>query len=540
MEGDSPYIGILCGTLATNPQLTSVTQQNVVLTSTKVYFIAWLLDLLMPFVLGTLILVVSSVEARNALFPPAPRALVNIMTGGIQKPQAGQLGTNDTLTGAPEKQPGEAMEEEAANFVDNVRHNLQRAIGMHNKPQQEGDPLEGKVPKPVRKAVKAVQGADSAPGHITETTDQTQEPMEEIIWAGVNPKTVANILDVAPHVVGEVADNWERVANALSPTPPFSHVAFLRIDAVLIPLFLVSLFIDYYMVYKATGFAIGFVIFGDPILTPSMAWFKRKAPNYMELAEPKNNVLRGVPTNNQIAITVLRIGEANRTPFPPVPTSKPDDPDHPNFIDPEDIPLNTTRSEIMDVTKPSAVEKADGDDNEEEKPKHKSLSRVVRFFKGNAKTVVEMKLAADHVRAAMGSEKAKCHVGVLPKSTSIIYAGPSEFKCRFEGKQGWAVITKTATPSVLFTRGDPRPKSAKKPESVFEIAVKDITRVKRATTCANPAAESIAAVSSDKELLASLDIEDQNGKLWRLTAMPERDELFNRLVAIGSQRWEVM
>ncbi|KAK5188541.1 hypothetical protein LTR92_011426, partial [Exophiala xenobiotica] len=252
-----------------------------------VYFTAWLLDLLMPLLLGTLILVASSVEARNALFPPAPRALVNIMTGGCQKPQAGQLGTNDTLTGAPEKQPGEAMEEEAANFVDNVRHNLQRAIGMHNKPQQEGDPLEGKVPKPVREAVKAVQAAGSAPGHITETTDQTQEPMEEIIWAGVNPETVANILDVAPHVVGEVADNWERVANALSPTSPFSHVAFLRIDAVLVPLFLMSLFINYYMVYKTTGLAIGFVIFGDPILTPSMAWFKRKVPNYMELAEPK-------------------------------------------------------------------------------------------------------------------------------------------------------------------------------------------------------------------------------------------------------------
>ncbi|KAK5259383.1 hypothetical protein LTR96_011964, partial [Exophiala xenobiotica] len=181
---------------------------------------------------------------------------------------------------------------------------------------------------------------------------------------------------------------------------------------------------------------------------------------------------------------------------------------------------------------PSAVEKAHGDDNEEERPKHKNLSRVVRFFKGDAKAVVETKFAADHVRAAMGSEKAKGHVGVLPKSTSIIYAGPSEFKCRFEGKQGWAVITESASPSVLFTRDDPRPKSSKKLESVFEIAVKDLKRVKRATTLANPAAESLAAVSSDKELLASLEIEDQNEKLWRLTAMPERDELFNRLVAI--------
>lgn len=67
-------------------------------------------------------------------------------------------------------------------------------------------------------------------------------------------------------------------------------MAFLRIDAVLVPLFLVSLFINYHTVYKATGFAIGFVIFGDPILTPLMAWFERKVPNYMELAEPKKLV----------------------------------------------------------------------------------------------------------------------------------------------------------------------------------------------------------------------------------------------------------
>lgn len=101
-------------------------------------------------------MVVSPVEVRNILFPSAPRALVNIRTGGIQKPQAGLLGTNDTLIGAPEKQPHEAIEDEAANFVDNVRHNIQRAVGMHKSQQQDGDgdPLEGKVPKPISKVVK--------------------------------------------------------------------------------------------------------------------------------------------------------------------------------------------------------------------------------------------------------------------------------------------------------------------------------------------------------------------------------------------------
>ena len=116
------------------------------------------------------------------------------------------------MTGAPEKQEGEAVEEEAANFVDNVRHNVQRAMGMHQKQTPEGNPLERNVPKPIRKVIKEVQSEGSEPGHTTGTTDQTQTPMEEIIWSTVNPQSIANILTVAPHVVGEIADNWERFA----------------------------------------------------------------------------------------------------------------------------------------------------------------------------------------------------------------------------------------------------------------------------------------------------------------------------------------
>ena len=183
-----------------------------VLTIAQAYFSAWLVDLLIPLVLGTLIIIVASERARNVLFPPVPRALVNIKTGGVQKPQAGQLGTSDTLTGAPEKQEGEAAEEEAANFVDNVRHVVMRAVGMHEKQDRDGDPLEGKVPKPVRKAVKAVKADGSAPGHATKDTDQTQKPMEEIIWSAAKPENLEPILKTAPHVVGEIVDNWERFA----------------------------------------------------------------------------------------------------------------------------------------------------------------------------------------------------------------------------------------------------------------------------------------------------------------------------------------
>lgn len=252
-----------------------------------------------------------------------------------------------------------------------------------------------------------------------------------------------------------------------------------------------------------------------------------------------SNILRGVPTNTQIAITLLRIGEAHKTPLPPVPTSKPDDPDHQNLFDAENIPIGATRSDFLDATMPSVAEKAHSDDNEE-KPKHRHLSKFVRFFKSNAKSFVEAKLAIDHVRAATGSQKAKDHLGVLPKTKSLIYAGPREYQCRFEGKQGWAVITESAKPSVLFTRDDPRLISSTKLKPVFETAVQDIKRMKRATAFVNSAIEAAVAFSSDQELLASLEIENKEGEVWRLTVIPERDELFNRLVATGNQRWENM
>ncbi|CAI7618999.1 unnamed protein product [Penicillium pancosmium] len=484
-----------------------------------IYFTAWIFDLLISLALGALILVVSSVQARNALFPPAPRALVSIRTGGIQKPQAGLLGTNDTLTGAPEKQPHEAIEEEAANFVNNFRHNIQKALGMHNRKQEDGDgdPVEGNVPKPIKKVIQAVQSAGSAPGHVIESTNQTEQPMEEMIWAGVNPEAICKIFDIAPHLIGELADNWEIFA-------------------------------------KVAGFVIGFVIFGDPILTPAIAWLKRKIPNYMELAQPKksvssvlsstilistSNVLRGIPTNIQIAITLLRIGEACKTPIPPVPTSNPDDTDHQNTIDVERIPVGATQPDVLDATLHSVAEKTGSDDNEE-KPDHKHLSKIIRFFKGNAKSVVKTKLVIDHARAATGSQKAKGHLGVLPKTKSIVYAGPSVYQCRYEGEHGWAVITESTRPSLLFTRNDPRLMSSKKLTPLFEIAIRDMKRLKRATAFVSSAVEAIATSSSDQKLLAGLEIQDHEEKTRRLTAIPERDELFNRLIAIGNQRWENM
>ena len=249
-----------------------------------------------------------------------------------------------------------------------------------------------------------------------------------------------------------------------------------------------------------------------------------------------------MPTNNQIALTLLRIGEAYKTPLPPVPTSKPEDPYQKKQIDVDDIPLDASRAEkvyaISPHTTPSSTQEVEG-------PKHKHISKILRIFKGETKAAVETKLAVDHVRAAAGSEKAKGHLGVLPKEKNLVYAGPSEFKARYQGKAGWLYITESAEPLLVFTKHDPRATGAKSLEQAeLSIPIKEIKRLKRATAFSIKPAEMVADYSEDKELLGSVEIStadtNQANDVYRFTAIPERDELFNRLVAIGQQRWENM
>ncbi|TGO53672.1 hypothetical protein BOTNAR_0289g00120 [Botryotinia narcissicola] len=481
----------------------------------------------------TLIALVSSKQARNILFPPAPLALVNMKTGGIQKPQAGQLGTSNTLTGAPEKQEGEAAEEEAANFVSNIHHMVERAIGMHEKKQNEGDPLESKVPKPIRNAAKAVQSAGLTPEDTKNDEYLTQKPMEEMLWDKVSPKQIEPIIQTIPHIIGEIVDNWERFTNAISPTPPFPKLAFLRIDAVLVPAFLISLFVSYYMVYKGIGFLIGFGIFGDPILTPSLQWLNQNYPSWKELLEPKNNILRGVPTNNQLTITLLRIGEVNHTPLSPVQTSQPNDCNQKQIIDADNIPLDATDAEIQHAIQPSGnMEKSHPQEEEQgEGQKHKKLAKFFRALKANTKASVETKLAVDHVRDKDGNEKAKGQLGILPKKENLIYAGPSEYKARYDGKKGWLYITDN---SLLFSHKEQGDRSS----LVVEIPFAEIRQLKRVAAFSAKAAELAADWGTDKDLLGSVEINGLNDKTWKFTALPERDELFNRLVAISGHRWE--
>lgn len=117
----------------------------------QAYALAWILDLIMPLVLVTVIIMIVYPPSRAFLFPPAPLALVDGSTGGVKKPAAGVLGSHDSATGAPEHYKGEAVEAEASHFVNGIGHiALSSVAGKHpmNEPKAEDGSPSDTVPDP--------------------------------------------------------------------------------------------------------------------------------------------------------------------------------------------------------------------------------------------------------------------------------------------------------------------------------------------------------------------------------------------------------
>lgn len=173
-----------------------------------VYFLAWFFDLLVPTLSITLIALIVYPPCRPVLFPPAPLALVSGKTGGIQKPKSGVLASKDSVTGAPENHKGEAVEQEASNFVNGIASvALASATGKHpqSKPPEADDaPGEDSVPDPTSIAVSAADAKDKAAGGTpSHEHDKTKVPMETAMWTKMRPLM---------HGLADVTDAWERFA----------------------------------------------------------------------------------------------------------------------------------------------------------------------------------------------------------------------------------------------------------------------------------------------------------------------------------------
>jgi len=169
----------------------------------KAYFIGWMFNFLIPTIFMTLVVLIAYPPSRPILFPPAPIALVSSKTGGVQSPKAGVLGSHDSATGAPEQHKGEAVENEASNFVSSFAQiALSSATGKHDQGDPNTDPVGESVPDPSKMAIAGAEAKSSAQGNKPNAThDKAKQPMEDAMWVKMRP---------IMHVIGDIADGWER------------------------------------------------------------------------------------------------------------------------------------------------------------------------------------------------------------------------------------------------------------------------------------------------------------------------------------------
>lgn len=289
-------------------------------------------------------------------------------------------------------------------------------------------------------------------------------------------------------------------------------------------------------------------------------------PHWKKYVELRNTILKGIPTNAQLTITLLRIGERNKAPLPPPPVSSTPPPDEPHATAGQGLehlgkfrrhPTQTQRltnsqgvdqDEIDEAIQPDELALAPAE-SETEEHKQKKGHRILNFIKSTAKGGINTTLAADKVKAKVGAKHAKDRLGVVKKQPDP-EKGPISFPARYKGKRGHAFITATATtPALSWTT------EAEDVKPVWSVAIGDIQvricSAKLGSPHSNMVSQEIRKVgglgwkskifvgwATDREIADGLVITDTMGKEHHLTAIVTRDELFNRLVAMGAQMWE--
>lgn len=304
------------------------------------------------------------------------------------------------------------------------------------------------------------------------------------------------------------------------------------------------------MFMKGVTFGVGFGFFGDPVIQRGLALLNRKFPHWQKLLELRNTLLKGVPTNAQLAITLLRLGEANKAPLPPPPHVTRPPAEKTSTIDAEqlhaagsDLPLNATKEELDEaISYNPSVGHAASDEGTDETKRGKKSSRILNLFRGTVKGGVETTRGADKVKALAGSMHAKNRLGALPPRNADLTSGPVEFKARFEGKKGHAYIaTKSTIPCIAFSTDNTIEKigSADREDlhPLWSIPVGDIMDIKKVGGFGWKA-KMVVGWAMDREVADGLVITDKKFNEYRLMALPLRDELFNRLIAMGGQKWE--
>ncbi|KAF5673871.1 hypothetical protein FHETE_3258 [Fusarium heterosporum] len=463
------------------------------------YFAAWYLNLLMPTLLAALFAMLLSPEVRRTLFPPHPTSLVHYKDGSLIKPPAGILSTDDTGTGAPENLKGQALEREASNFVTGIIA-LAANTFVDEDPQhsqvQKGDEASDE-PESRSLAMRIITAKDKAGGVQKPSWDKTKKPMQEIMWTRMKPLM---------HKLCVLCDTYERLA-------------------------------------KLATFGLGVVFFGSDLLVNIYSWLKPKI----------ERLFKGIPTDVQVTVTLLREGERIKSPLIPPPQPHGPPPHHIRDLNDnvlatssDDPPLGATPRELQRAIgkDEGKVQGSGGNDHEiaESGSGGKRRGTILKIVKPIVHSVAKTVIAADKLRGKTGTESAKRRIGACESREQPSIAGPVEFVCRWEGHKGYVYLTTdTAAPCLCFTKKSSVDLDSPEYHEVrpsWIILVADITALNKYTGYGTKA-KLAAGWALEVEIMDGIEIIDREEKPTLITAMARRDELFNRLCAIGNQKWEI-
>ncbi|KIK69892.1 hypothetical protein GYMLUDRAFT_34288 [Collybiopsis luxurians FD-317 M1] len=557
------YLTIVIGTAASIKHIARIrswTETTRTAWFCILYFLAWFNNMLIPAFLAFISTLVFFPSSRPILFPPAPLAAIDSSTGGLKIPPAGHLGSKDSMTGAQEQFRGEAAEREADSFVTGLSSiAVSVAVGKQGEaksPTDEGlvaeDHVDTKVPDiaNVASAVGAQQAASAAATPSEDIQKQTAAPIQQAMWDNIT---------LIVSAINAVIDVWEMFGNALTSSPPFEALP-MRVWAVFpfVILLFISLVLPEFWIYKGFTGAIGMALFGQPLFDALsqknfLKYLDRTIPHWREYLDIRNTILYGAPTDKQLTLTLLRLGETNKSPLPPPPliSSSPDPGDSSSQLPPSahfgDLPPEYS-DQVDQVNASSSPSQSESsvDEDDANTPRKRRGSKVLGFVKGTTKAGVESVLGLEKAKAVVGSKAAKARTGIVQPPEAVEKAqmedGPSVFRGKWQGTKGVLTISTTATQSLLaFSKSPGLNKdveiAAPAETVVWTLLIDDIAEIKKVGGFGWKG-KFVVGWSTGSKVIDGMEITDLRGNTYHLTALPRRDELFNRLVSIGKQRWE--
>ena len=265
------------------------------------------------------------------------------------------------------------------------------------------------------------------------------------------------------------------------------------------------------------------------------------------IADSSRIAFKGIPTDSQLTITLLRKAERNKTPLAPPPNLKSPPPHEPHNLDDtiigsatNDSPLGEPPAALHEAVQKDTgvIQNTGGDDHESCKSGTggKKRGKLLSVIKPVAQAAAKTLISVDKVRAKTGSESAKNRVGAAAPREEPPVAGPVEFTCRYRGERGFVYLTTdSVSPALCFCKRTPASPTVQ-PDWI--IPVSEIVTLNKYSGY-GAKAKLLAGWALEDEITDGLEVVDGMGRGWLVTALSRRDELFNRLCAVGDQRWEI-